>query len=82
MSTIHAYRALADEALDHEGAEAYFGPLAERLIDAGDVSRRILVDILAEELATAEVYIPIDTSVTIPDAVVTACTARLAEVTA
>ena len=73
------YRDLAAEALDHEGTEAYFGPLAERLIEAGDITRRILIGILAEELATAEVYIPTDTSVTIPDAVVTACTARLTE---
>lgn len=73
------YRDLAAEALDHEGTEAYFGPLAERLIEAGGITRRILIGILAEELATAEVYIPTDTSVTIPDAVVTACTARLTE---
>ena len=73
------YRDLAAEALDHEGTEAYFGPLAERLIEAGDITRRILIGILAEELANAQVYIPTDTSVTIPDAVVTACTARLTE---
>lgn len=73
------YTALAASALDHEGTEAYFGPLAERLIEVGDIDRRELIGILADELANAQIYIPINTSVTIPDAVVTACTAGLTE---
>lgn len=73
------YTALAANALNHEGTEAYFGPLAEHLIKVGDINRRELIGILADELAAAEVYIPTDISVTIPDSVVTACTTRLTE---
>lgn len=69
------YVALAREALDNEGIEAYFGRRGVEVLESGDASLDTFVGMLAEELDERRVTVADDEAWTAPDGL----TERLSE---